>query len=325
MISFTVIGLFAAGIPLGYLIRKQTAVFTITDRLISLVIFALLFALGVSVGSNPQVVRNFPGLGWQAFCLGTGAMLGSLILAWLATNFFQKNHSQLQSDEPTPTAHPPTSKLETKRTKTHLLKIFSNQSFWILLFFALGVLGALHQMIPAVFGSDRFTTLILYLLMMLVGIGIGGDQRALSVLRHIRFRVLLVPLIVVIGSLGGSALFSLLLHKVSLVNAVAVGAGFGYYSLSSIFIGQLSGEEMGVIALLANIFREVTTLVAAPFMVKYFGKLGAIVSAGATAMDTTLPVIVKATGREYAIVAIFSGIVLTVLVPVLVPFILEFL
>ncbi len=41
-------------------------------------------------------------------------------------------------------------------------------------------------------------------------------------------------------------------------------------------------------------------------------------------MDTTLPVIVKFTGKDYGIIAIFSGIVLTVLVPVLVTLILEF-
>ncbi len=325
MMSFIVIGLFAAGIPLGYLIRKQTFVFKITERLISLAILALLFFLGVSVGSNPQVVRNFSALGWQAFCLGVGAMTGSLVLAWLATNFYQRRNAPLPTKKLPLPKQLPTSEPETKRIEKHLLRLLSNQSFRVLLFFLLGVLSALKQVVPATLGSDRFTTFTLYILMMLVGISIGGDQRALNAVRHIRFRVLLVPLIVVVGSLGGSALISVLLHKISLVNALAVGAGFGYYSLSSIFIGQISGEEMGVVALLANILREVTTLVAAPFMVKYFGKLGAIVSAGATAMDTTLPVIVKATGREYAIVSIFSGIALTVLVPVLVPFILEFL
>jgi uncharacterized membrane protein YbjE (DUF340 family) len=41
-------------------------------------------------------------------------------------------------------------------------------------------------------------------------------------------------------------------------------------------------------------------------------------------MDTTLPVVVKFSGKDMAVVAIFSGIVLSLLVPLLVPFILSF-
>jgi uncharacterized membrane protein YbjE (DUF340 family) len=103
---------------------------------------------------------------------------------------------------------------------------------------------------------------------------------------------------------------------------MAVGAGFGYYSLSGILIAEISGEELGVVALLANIFREVLTLTLAPLLVKWFGKYAVIASGGATAMDTTLPVVVRYSGKEMAVVAVFSGLVLSILVPVLVPFIL---
>jgi uncharacterized membrane protein YbjE (DUF340 family) len=41
-------------------------------------------------------------------------------------------------------------------------------------------------------------------------------------------------------------------------------------------------------------------------------------------MDTTLPVISRFSGKEYAIIAVFSGIVLTILVPFMVTFILTF-
>ena len=103
---------------------------------------------------------------------------------------------------------------------------------------------------------------------------------------------------------------------------MAVGAGFGYYSLSSVFITQLHSQSLGVVALLSNIFREVATLLATPLLVSYFGKLAGIASGGATAMDTTLPVISRYSGQSYAIIAVFSGIVLTILVPFLVTFIL---
>ncbi len=198
-------------------------------------------------------------------------------------------------------------------------------SLIILAFFAVGLLGGIFAIFPEWLLNENLTTYALFVLMFLVGVSIGSDKSAFYILRKINVKVALVPLAVVIGSLVGAAITSLLLTDINVKEAMAVGAGFGYYSLSSIFISEISGQELGVIALLSNIFREILTLLAVPLMVKYFGKLAGIASGGATAMDTTLPIIVKFTGKEYGVIAIFSGIVLTILVPILVTVILELL
>ncbi|TAJ14308.1 lysine exporter LysO family protein [Marinilabiliaceae bacterium JC017] len=198
-------------------------------------------------------------------------------------------------------------------------------SLIILGFFIIGLIGGIYDVFPQWLLNEELTTYALFVLMFLVGVSIGSDKNAFYVLRKINVKVVLVPLVVVVGSILGTAIVSFLLDDIKVKEAMAVGAGFGYYSLSSIFISQISGKELGVIALLSNIFREIITLVAAPLLVRYFGKLAGIASGGATAMDTTLPIIVKFTGKEYGIVAIFSGIVLTILVPVLVTMILEVL
>ncbi|MCT4586610.1 MAG: lysine exporter LysO family protein [Carboxylicivirga sp.] len=198
-------------------------------------------------------------------------------------------------------------------------------SLIILAFFAVGLAGGIYDIFPEWLLNEDLTTYALFVLMFLVGISIGSDKNAFYILRKLNFKVILVPLSVVVGSLVGTSLISIILSDINVKEAMAVGAGFGYYSLSSIFIGQLHSQELGVIALLSNIFREIITLLAVPLLVKYFGKLAGIATGGATAMDTTLPIIVKFTGKDYGIIAIFSGIVLTILVPVLVTMILEFL
>lgn len=139
-----------------------------------------------------------------------------------------------------------------------------------------------------------------------------------------KIKVFLVPLGVITGTFAGTALASLLLPDLKLKEVLAVGAGFGYYSLSSLFITQLSGEMLGVTALLSNILREIITLLATPLLVQYFGKLAGIASGGATSMDTTLPVITRYSGKEWSIISVFSGVVLTLLVPFLVTVILKF-
>lgn len=198
-------------------------------------------------------------------------------------------------------------------------------SLIILSFFVVGLVGGFYDVFPQWLLKQNLTTYALFGLMFLVGISIGSDTTAFYVLRKINFKIFLVPLTVIVGSLVGTAIVSLVLSNISVKEAMAVGAGFGYYSLSSILISEVIGKELGVVALLSNIFREILTLLALPLLVKYFGKLAGIASAGATAMDTTLPVIVKFTGKEYGIIAIFSGIVLTILVPILLTLILELL
>ena len=58
---------------------------------------------------------------------------------------------------------------------------------------------------------------------------------------------------------------------------MAVGSGFAYYSLSSILITQFKepsiglqlATELGTIALLTNIFREMMALLGTPITVSY--------------------------------------------------------
>jgi uncharacterized membrane protein YbjE (DUF340 family) len=197
-------------------------------------------------------------------------------------------------------------------------------SLIILSFFAAGILLSMTKFLPEWLLNEKWSAYALYLLMLIVGVGVGSDRAIGGIVRQMNVRMVLVPLVVILGSLGGAALLSYFIYQISVQEAMAVGAGFGYYSLSAVLIAGLKGQELGVVALLANIIREVITLVMAPFLVRFFGKLAVIVSGGATAMDTTLPVVVKFSGKEMAVVAIFSGIVLSLLVPVLVPFILSF-
>ena len=192
----------------------------------------------------------------------------------------------------------------------------------ILAFFTVGVILGVSGELPKSLISADWSTYALYVLMLLAGVGIGADRQSWQVIRAINIKIFLVPAGIIIGTFIGVIICSLLLPSLGLREVLAVGAGFGYYSLSSIFISELHSEALGTVALLSNIIREISTLLFTPLLVKYFGKLAGIASGGATSMDTTLPVISKYSGKDYAIISLFSGIVLTILVPILVTFIL---
>jgi uncharacterized membrane protein YbjE (DUF340 family) len=195
-------------------------------------------------------------------------------------------------------------------------------SLKILLFFAAGILLGLtgmSELLSTITDPGKYA---LFLLMFLVGISIGADSSSLSTIKKQGTKLLLVPAATILGTLSGALFISAFLNGITIREGLAVGSGFGYYSLSSIIITELHSETLGVTALLANVIREIITLLLAPLMVIFFSKLGPITAAGATSMDTTLPIITAVSGKDFAIIALAHGIILTILVPMLVTFIL---
>lgn len=198
-------------------------------------------------------------------------------------------------------------------------------SLIIIAFFALGIAVGLIPNFSFLIPNFSFliphsSYLSLCALMFFVGISIGSDTNTLKSFRSVNPRLMMLPVITIVGSLVGTAAASALLPHRHLFDCLAIGSGFGYYSLSSIFITEYKGAELGTIALLANIMREILTLLCAPLLAKYFGKLAPISMGGATTMDTTLPIITRTSGQDYVIVSIFHGFCVDFSVPFLVTF-----
>jgi uncharacterized membrane protein YbjE (DUF340 family) len=190
-------------------------------------------------------------------------------------------------------------------------------SLLIILSFLLGYGLQSGEVIPAWFSAAELDTYALYILMLLIGILVGANEQSIAAIRKTGIRALATPVIAITGTAAGVLCAGAAL-SMDLGHALAVGLGLGYYSLSSVLIGEWVSAELAVIALLANIFRELLTILLAPLLARLFGPLGPLVSGGATASDTTLPSITKYSGQEYVPFAVFNGIVLTLLVPILV-------
>jgi uncharacterized membrane protein YbjE (DUF340 family) len=186
-----------------------------------------------------------------------------------------------------------------------------------------GILIGILALLPRGFLDLDPTAYALNALLFLVGTEIGGDARVWEVARKQNARILLVPLSAILGTYLGVAVFSVFVPGVGFRESLAVGSGFGYYSLASVLIARIGGKTLGVIALLANMAREFATLIGAPLLARYFGRLAPIASGGATSMDTTLPVITRSVGADYAVISVVNGVVLTVLVPLLITAILR--
>lgn len=187
-------------------------------------------------------------------------------------------------------------------------------------FFILGLLCGVMHWLPDLNAYGNVSYITLCALLFCVGITVGNNTTIIDTFRQLDRRLMLLPLMTIVGTLTATAIASIGLPHRSLTDCLAIGSGFGYYSLSSIFITQYRGPELGTIALLANIIREVFTLLGAPLLVRYFGPLSPISCGGATTMDTTLPIITRTSGQDFVILSLFHGFLVDFSVPFLVTF-----
>ena len=68
------------GIGTGYLLRNKKMSFI--GRVITALIWVLLFLLGIEVGANPRIINGLQTLGLEAIVLTIAGSLGSAIFAW---------------------------------------------------------------------------------------------------------------------------------------------------------------------------------------------------------------------------------------------------
>lgn len=170
--------------------------------------------------------------------------------------------------------------------------------------------------------SNYILTIGLFILLFSVGTDIGSDKEIINNIKANGLKLFIIPSGTIIGTIMGSLVAGIVLNM-SLKESLAVGAGFGWYSLSGVLITQVYSVELGAMAFISNVVREIIALLSIPFVSRYIGQMEAIGVAGATAMDTSLPVIVKYGTSDMVIYSFLSGVILTLLVPVLIPVILN--
>jgi len=169
---------------------------------------------------------------------------------------------------------------------------------------------------------DVVTTAALCLMLVGIGLELGSKRETWKRLWAMGWRILLVPLMICVGSLAGAVVGGLILGLPANESS-AIGAGFGWYSLSGVLLAKIYNVETGALAFMTNISREVLAFVLIPVLAARLGYLAAISPGGATTMDTTLPLIAKTTDLDTTIIAMVSGTTLSAMVPVLVPLLIR--
>jgi uncharacterized membrane protein YbjE (DUF340 family) len=285
------------------------------DRALSLCLYLLLFFMGVKTGQIEDIGSKLSTIGLLAFMFAGATALGSAVLVIILNRLFHKRSSSQGMNSG--------STLPEDRTSSSVLDLLSHlrEPAILLIFVAAGaLLSALTPLFT--WYDDAVSNTLLYVLLFLVGIQMVQGQS--DILRVFKDPVsILLPVATVVGTLSAASLLPLVIN-VTVSESMAIASGFGWYSLSGVIISELGDPVLGSVAFLSNLFRESIAFLTVPLLAGYNQKRAAISVCGATSMDVTLPIVEKNCGPEFVPLSLAHGIILTLIVPFLVPFFYSF-
>ena len=317
----------AAGMVLGRFLRIKGL-----QKPIIAVTWLLLLFLGLETGSDREVIGALPSIGLASAALSVGGVAGSCILAWLLWKYMGGKVGEAvpeagQGARETGAGGDLQAVSDGDLQAVSGLDMGTGRriSVWsgmggslvILGFFTLGIILGLAGLPAGQSIVHKLSFWSLCILMAMVGMSVGGNPELVSSIRSMNPRIALLPIATILGTYAGCIIVNLFLGH-SIADVLAIGSGFGYYSLSSVLISSSRGPHLGSIALISNIIREVFTLLCAPFLARIAGPLAPISSGGATTADTTLPIISSCCGDKFVLISIFHGFAVDFTVPFLV-------
>ena len=284
-----------AGYLIGLLLSPRTV--SVLSRAITPFVWIMLFAIGYRFGLQLSVMQQvllilktaaLYSLGITLFC---ALVLMVLFRAGRKTHVAQRDLGIL-----------------------HVIRECGIALAFLLVGLGLAVLMTRWTLSLPIPGTEFF----LYVLLFLIGTDLAHTPLQRSAIRPAMFTL---PVVVMITSLLGGA-FIAWATGADIRHGLLLASGFGWFSLSGVLVTARLGEFYGATALLTDLFRELLSIVVLFFAGARYPMSG-IGAAGATAMDTTLPIVRKTAGSPFLVTAVFSGVVLSLAAPFLLSYILS--
>ncbi|BDH46520.1 membrane protein [Salmonella enterica subsp. enterica serovar Choleraesuis] len=280
---------------LGYLlVVRQRSVLKLINRLLSWIVYLILFFMGISLAFLDNLSSNLISILHYSVvsiiiilsCNAIGLMLLERKYPW--------NHKVHQEALP--------SRLAMALESLQLCGV-------VVLGFIVGLSG--WQFLRHATEASEYT---LILLLWLVGVQLRNSGMSLKQIVLNR-RGMMVASIVVVSSLIAGMINAMILG-LPLKVGMAMASGYGWYSLSGILMTESYGPVIGSATFFNDLGRELIAIMLIPALARR-SRSTALGLCGATSMDFTLPVLQRSAGVEIVPAAIVHGFILSLIVPIL--------
>ena len=278
----------------------------------------IIFSMGIMLGEKENFLKDLPRLGIRSFIFFAVPTVLSIIVVYFLTKHFMDHPGGRHSGEAEPVTGEEKEEGRKGEKRFGMVKLALAALAAGIAMGAAGLWKGLTGLITS--NTER----ILYCLMFSVGISVGLQEGIFNRIRRYHIRILIIPL----GTIAASALGGVICAIMTgypLNQSVSIASGLGWYSLSGAMLSELGGAELGSIAFLSNLLREIFSFFLIPFLALKLNYFACIASAGATSEDTTLPMMIKYTDGEAVVLSVLNGIICSAAVPVLISFFYQIL
>ncbi|WP_416190120.1 lysine exporter LysO family protein [Neisseria sp. CCUG17229] len=277
---------------LGFFIRLPKPYLALVDKMLVVLVYAVLFLIGVSLARVENLGSQLNTIVLTTLLLFACTIgMNLLALMWFDRRF------------------PWQAKGSGKKANVSLSGSVK-QLGCVALGFVFGKLMA-DVWLP----SENLGMYCLMALVLLIGIQLNGSGVSLRQVL-INKRGVQTAMIMMASSLAGGLLFAALNEDVSWLKGLALASGFGWYSLSGLVMTEAYGAVWGSIMLLNDLGREFFALVFIPMLMRRHPS-AAVGVGGATSLDFTLPIIQSSGGLAAVPLAISFGFIVNVAAPFL--------
>lgn len=307
----------------SYKLVKDREKFHFVSVFMTWMVYVMVFVMGLRMGSNEEVISGLGTIGLQALLVTLLTMGLSMFMAYIVRKVLGLNRHGLKPEEE---LKEETCKVQSPQPEKNGESLKS--SIIIIMIVIVGMISG-YFLIPQIFSeislfenmSEKALSICLCLLLACVGFDLGNGGNLLDKFKSIGFKAILMPLAIIIGTLGGSVIFSLI-TGISLKESLAIGAGFAWYSMAPGIIMEAGYITASAISFLHNVMREMFAIIFMPVLADKIGYFEATALPASPGMDVCLPIVEKSTNAQMAIYSLISGLILSLLVPVLVPLII---
>ena len=324
------LGITLVGYVLGTKIRDKKESFSWTGKVQLVALVVLVLLMGMRMGANEEVTDNISTIGVSALIMTVFAVGFSVMAITLARKVMGiDRYGRLKGEAAGKDEKNERAAGENNACGEAEKGSGNTMTYAIIVSVLIGMVMGYMVIRPMFAGNmETFESVSgmglkigLCILLIFVGTDLGIEGTVVENFKKVGLRILVFPFAVVIGTLVGSLVCSLFLDF-SAKECLAIGAGFGWYTLAPGIIMEHGYVAASAVSFLHNVLRELSSIILIPIVADKIGYVEVTGMPGAAAMDVCLPVVEKSTRSDIAVYSFVSGVVLSTLVPILVPIII---
>lgn len=311
-IPFVCLGI---GFCLGIFNKKKNFLY-FSDKVSTISLAILMLGIGIGIGLDKTILNNMGRIGFNCFMVSLLAIIFSVIFTYLCEKTLL-----------------PLDKIDKKIDEQNFELISSvntdsesSTSFiWVMpTCIVLGlVLGIFLRNVIGGGTVDTLITISLVVLYICVGISQGANNEVYQFIKELGWKMIFLPIFIMVGSVFGGYIASLIIDVPASITTISA-SGMSYYSVTGAFMSKTYGIEAGTYGFIVNVMREFITVISLPFLRKI--SMGSPIAAGGAGnMDTMLAPVTKFVGIRLGLVTLVTGMILTIIVPFLLPILAIFI